>query len=168
MDFLNTENKLNDLLGKFFKMNSITDNMSYALAIELKCPNASKIFHEKYAHAFPSNLFADFLSDSMIMLGYRPKRCSFDGDISEYNSIVDLFKDNFDKILELKNFIEYLIDELDCEISNKILVLKLEELLNNLAPFIHQSKIWLDLAKNYVDNNDVYKFNLNFEKITYI
>lgn len=29
---------LNDLLGSFFQMNSIADNMAYALDCELNCP----------------------------------------------------------------------------------------------------------------------------------
>jgi hypothetical protein len=32
---------LNDLLGSFFQMNSIADNMAYALDCELNCPCAS-------------------------------------------------------------------------------------------------------------------------------
>ena len=49
------EAMLNEILCSFFKMNSICDNMFYALATELKCPIAAQIFHLEYAHIFPSD-----------------------------------------------------------------------------------------------------------------
>ena len=97
---MSIELKLNELLSMFFKMNSIADNMVYALATELKCPNASKIFHTQYAHIFVSDDFADKLSDSMIMLGYRPRRIGFSGDTHDYDDILTLFNDNLEEILK--------------------------------------------------------------------
>ena len=67
---------LNDLLGSFFQMNSISDNMAYALDCELNCPCASQVFHLKFAHVFPSDTFADKLSEVMIQEGIRPVRKS--------------------------------------------------------------------------------------------
>lgn len=60
---------LNDLLGSFFQMNSASDNMAYALDCELNCPCASQVFHSKFAHVFPSDTFADKLSEIMIQEG---------------------------------------------------------------------------------------------------
>ena len=100
-DYVDIELKLNQLLSMFFKMNSIADNMAYSLAIDLKCPNASKIFHEKYAHAFLSEDFADKLSEDMIMLGYRPRRVGFSGDTHDYEDVVSLLNDNLEEILKV-------------------------------------------------------------------
>lgn len=163
---MNIELKLNQLLSMFFKMNSIADNMAYSLSAELKCPNASKIFHEQYAHIFLSDKFADKLSEDMLMLGYRPRRIEFSGDTQDYNDIVSLFSDNFDEILKLKDYIETTIDELDYEPSNKMVILILEDLLENLLSYIHQSRIWLQQAECYGENN--HKFNLDFKDITFI
>lgn len=163
---MDIELKLNQLLSMFFKMNSIADNMAYSLDVDLKCPNASKIFHEKYAHAFPSEIFADKLSEDMTMLGYRPRRIGFSGDTHDYEDIVSLFNDNLEEILKVKESIENCIDELDYDIGNKAIILTLEDLLKNLLPYIHQSKIWLQQAERYGEKN--YKFNLDFEDITFI
>ena len=163
---MNVELELNKLLSMFFKMNSIADNMSYSLAVDLKCPNASKIFHERYAHVFPSDIFADKLSEDMIMCGYRPRRLGYDGDTHNYEDIITIFNDNFEEILKIKQFIENLIDELDFDIGNKIVILTLEKLLENLLPYVHQSKVWLDQAECYGERNC--KFNLDFKDITFI
>lgn len=163
---MNIEMELNKLLSMFFKMNSITDNMAYSLAVDLKCPNVSTIFHEKYAHVFPSDKFADKLSDDMIMYGYRPRRIGFEGDTHNYENIIDLFNDNYEEILKIKSCIENLIEELDYDISNKMIILTLEKILENLLPYVHQSKIWLEQVENYGEHN--YKFNLDFKEITFI
>ena len=163
---MNIELELNKLLNMFFKMNSIADNMSYSLAMDLKCPNASKIFHEIYAHVFPSSKFADKLSDDMLMIGYRPRRMSIEGDGYDYDDLSTLFNDNYEEISKIKNYIENLIDELDYDVGNKIVILTLEKLLENLMPYIHQSKIWLEQATMYGDSK--HKFNLDFKDITFI
>ena len=78
---------LNDLLGSFFQMNSISDNMAYALDCELNCPCASQVFHLKFAHVFPSDTFADKLSEVMIQEGIRPVRKSLNGNEDTYENI---------------------------------------------------------------------------------
>ena len=120
----------------------------------------------KYAHIFLSDDFADKLSDSMLMLGYRPRRIEFSGDTHDYDDIISLFNDNLEEILKLKDCIENMIDELDYEASNKMVILILEDLLEDLLPYIHQSKIWLQQAEGYAGNN--HKFNLDFKDITFI
>lgn len=163
---MDVELKLNQLLSMFFKMNSIADNMAYSLASELKCNNISQIFHLKYAHVFTSDKFADKLSDYMLALGYRPRRMNFSGDTHDYSDIISLFNDNFEEILKLKDCIENTIDELDYDSSNKSIILILEDLLKDLIPYVNQSKIWLQQAESYGENN--YKFNLDFKDITFI
>ena len=83
-----------------------------------------------------------------------------------YDEAMSLFNDNYEEISKIKNYIENLIDELDYDVGNKIVILTLEKLLENLMPYIHQSKIWLEQATMYGDSK--HKFNLDFKDITFI
>ena len=69
-----TEEKLNIILGKLFQMNSFCDNVAYGLDCELKCQLASSVYHQKFSHLFPSDDFADKLSNTMVETNLRPIR----------------------------------------------------------------------------------------------
>ena len=119
MDRKLVEDRCNELLRDFFKMNSIADNMAYSLDTELKCREAAQIFHQKYAHVFPSDIFADLLSDKMSELGLRPRRLGFDGDFEGYENIVLLFSDNYEQI-KAENETRLLIGELNRQMHKSV------------------------------------------------
>ena len=162
------ENMLNEILGALFQMNSITDNMSYALDCELNCPITAKIFHLKYAHAFPSDQFADKLSDTMIKNNLRPVRKGLVEDIKLYNNINELFHENMTEIDKLKNLIANSIYELDCDIENKAIVILLEEILSDLMTYYKQADIWVTKAEEYFANNNTRQFDIHFEHFTFL
>ena len=159
---------LNDLLGSFFQMNSISDNMAYALSCELGCPVASTIYHEKFAHLFPSAMFADKLSDIMIRSNARPIRKGFDGDDKIYSDIEQLFSENVTMMENLRDKIRSTIDLLDYDIVNKEIVVELETMLVDCVRLLKVSNIWLENAVAYKNDNNVYKFNLDFEDMANI
>ena len=160
------ENMLNDILCAFFKMNSICDNMYYSLAYELKCPIAAKIFHLKYAHAFPGDKFADKLSDAMIRYNLRPVRKGFEGDEHKYESICELFEKNCKEIYNLQDLIINTIGELDYEIYNKPIIIVLDEILYDLTYYCHQADIWENKSIDYKD--DVSSFDDNFDDFIFL
>lgn len=145
----------------FFKANSACDNRAYALSAELKCPNAGEIYHESFAHLFPSNMFADKLSNIMLRAGLRPKREGFDGDTKIFNDIEELFADNLNNMEDIKRYILMTIESLDYEIENKEFVIELENMLIDISKLLKMSDVWYDKAKMYKDN--VKKFDLDFE-----
>lgn len=159
---------LNDLLSAFFKANSTSDNMAYALSCELGCPVASTIYHEKFAHLFPSAMFADKLSDIMIRSNARPVRKGFDGDDKIYSDIEQLFSENVTMMENLRDKIRSTIDLLDYDIVNKEIVVELETMLVDCVRLLKVSNIWLENAVAYKNNNNVYKFNLDFENMANI
>ena len=162
------EKALNKLLGAFFQMNSISDNMAYALDCELDCPIASKEFHLKYAHAFVGDTFADKLSDTMVRNNLRPVRYALVENVKSYNNISEVFEENYVEIGKLRSLIANTIYELDYDLENKSIVVLLENMLEDLMQYHKQASIWADKAKEYVSANDVRSFDKHFDDFTFL
>lgn len=156
--------KTNELLVMFFKMNSFCDNAAYALDCELECQKVSNIYHQGFAHIFPSDIFADKLSDDMVRLNMRPIRKGFEGDSKIYSNIVELFKENLEMMDAIRNKILNLIDEFDTDINNKELVLHLEEMSLSANKYLKISYKWLEKAEEYFNKDDIRSFNIHFEE----
>lgn len=154
---------LNDLLRDFFKCNSTTDNMAYALQCELNCNAAGDYYHHHFAHVFPSDVFADGLSDLMVKSGIRPVRKGFEGDTELYDNIAILFNENYDMIVKLRDKIVNAIDFLDYDKNNKQIVIKLEEILTSCMEWVRICFIWKQKAEEYYNANDTKKFDIDFE-----
>ena len=157
---------LNDLLGSFFQMNSVADNMAYALDCELNCPCASQVFHLKFAHAFPSDIFADKLSETMIQEGVRPVRKALNSDEYIYENIELLFNDAYTEMEFLKKKILDTIEFLDYNKSCKVFVIVLENMAEVASSFLHQCDIWRQKAKLYSTSPEL--FDAEFEGFTKI
>lgn len=157
---------LNDLLGSFFQMNSISDNMAYALDCELNCPCASQVFHLKFAHVFPSDTFADKLSEVMIQEGIRPVRKSLNGNEDTYENIELLFNDAYTEMDSLKRKILDTIDFLDYNKSCKVFVIVLENMAEVASSLLHQCDTWRQKAKLYSASPEL--FDAEFEGFTKI
>lgn len=160
-------NALNDLLRAFFQMNSAADNMAYALDCELDCPIASGIFHEKFAHIFPSETFADKLSEIMIHEGVRPVRQTLKANDSNYDNIILLFEDAYTEMDALKKNILEVIEFLDYNKSCKVFVITLENMAEKASELLHQCDIWRQKAKVY-SNSNLPMFDADFESFTKI
>lgn len=161
---LNAEVKdaLNNLLKTFFKANSTADNIAYALDCELNCPVASKLYHEEFAHVFPSDKYADLLSNVMVCEGVRPVRKSFDGDTDTYDNIVLAFEDNYKLMYDVKTEILSTIELLDFYKECKVFIIILEEMALTASKMLHQSDIWRQKAKEYYESGSVRGFDKDF------
>lgn len=157
---------LNNLLATFFECNAKADNMSYALALDLKCGNASEFFHKNYAHIFPSNLFADKLSDIMTRYNIRPVRKSFEEHSEKYENIVILFKDNLDMMISLYKKIINTIEKLDYNdgLLNKGLIIELENILVDCSKWVNVAQVWAEKAEMYFQDSNIKQFDLDFSK----
>ena len=159
-----TNSILNKIMNHMFFLNSKADNIAYALESELKCPVTSDIYHEKVAHYFTGDDMADKLNEIMRISGCRPFRYALSANDKTYDNIVEAFKDNLDMILELKNMLASAIEELDYDVSNKQIVIELEDVLEDLMPYVHASDIWYDKAQEYYNKGKTYKFDTDFSK----
>lgn len=158
-----TRDKLNELLGEFFYMNSCADNFAYNIDVsgyEL----ISEVYHKSFAHAFTGDDFADGISNFMISLDARPIRNDVGKNDYDYNgNLVAIFADNVEmckncrkKILELIELAE--LNE-DCEVK-----IWGEELLMKFVPYYKQARVWEEFSKKY--ENDYMSLNVYFKELT--
>lgn len=156
-----TRDRMNRLITNCFLLNMKLDNLVYQIDY-FTYVNIAKIVHRDFAHKPPE--WADFLSDTMIMLDEKPVRydlqCEYvdcEGDlISVFNAIIDAMTDFRVDILSTLD-----IAELNNDIEVK---LKLEELLLIFTPYYKQARTWLMYASRYV--NDYKSFDVHFEDFT--
>lgn len=148
---------------RFFKANSECDNRAYALACELNCPNASELYHKGFAHLFPSDEYADKLSDAMVISGIRPVRKGFDGDEKIYNNIKELFEENYGMMADVRQSILDAIDLLDYNVDNKEIVVQLEDMAVSSSKWLHVCDVWRKKAAEYYKDGKTYKFDIDFE-----
>lgn len=161
-----TENKLNIILGRLFQMNSFCDNIAYGLDCELKCQLASNVYHQKFAHAFPSDSFADKLSEVMVKTNLRPVRYGLKDNIKIYENIIEAFGENVKEMENLRELICKTIEDLDYDYNNKNIVMVLEEILLSAQDLLKQSYIWEEKAEEYYNKDEMREFNNKFEEFT--
>ena len=158
----------NDLLTKFFQMNLDCDNIAYALDTYLNCPKASEIYHQKFAHLWPSDEFADNWSAILVDEGVKPHRGPLTTEDREFDNIVTAFEDNYRNTERLKADILSAIEFYDYDKEYKVLVIELEEMSRKVSKLVHQCDIWRTKAKEYFNDGKTYKFDIDFEEFTII
>jgi len=157
---------MNNLLTGFFQMNQDCDNLAYALDSYLACPVASSIYHQKYAHQWPSDSLADALSDALVKEGVIPHRYAQEDHFKMYGNVAELFDDNYEYTEKIKQMVIDAIEVLDYNKDCKPIVVLLEDMARILSQFLHQSDIWKGKAHAYLDSGKIYKFDIDFEDFT--
>ena len=140
-----TINKLQNLLKDFFDANAKSDNIAYWLGYNYY-NNIEKVYHQKWAHAFPSDLFADGLSNFMLKLDIRPVRLGFGTYDRDYNDLIEVFEDNKALADKLVNEIHELIEvaEINEDVEVKLFA---EELSLTILDYFKQAEEWDHVAK---------------------
>lgn len=154
--------KLNELLGACFEMNAHSDNVAYWLRFN-NYVEATKEFHEKYAHEFP--VLADKITEFMAKVKARPVRLACPIHADDYSNAEEAFTDVNNQI---KSFIGIIKDSLELaeindEIDSRIF---LENFLTEILNYAEQADIWEDKAKLIGD--DPIKFDKYFDDFTII
>lgn len=153
--------RLNNLLRTFFQANAIADNIAYSLDTELTCHQASKYYHEYFAHVFTSDTFADKLSQVMIDNGVRPVRMALTAEDQIFNSIEDAFRYNYEMMDRMKKQVFELLEFLDYDIRYKVFAVEIENILLSVAKYYRVAEIWYEKAKQY--GEDWKKFDKDFD-----
>lgn len=159
-----TISKLQNLLKDFFDANAKSDNIAYWLGYNYY-NNIEALYHQSWAHVFPSDTFADGLSNFMLKLGIRPVRLGIETHDKDYNSLADAMEDN-------KNLAEYLLgamrDLVDIAEANDDVEVKLygENLILTMVDYVKQAEEWDTVAKmtTPMDMNIHIKAYTNFIK----
>ena len=141
-----TVNKMQELLRAFFDANAKSDNIAYWLGYNYY-NNIEKLYHEKWAHAFPSDIFADGLSNFMLKLDVRPVRYGLEDHDYDYNDLIEAFEDNKKLAEDLVELVHGLIEvaEMNDDIEVKIYAESLSEVV---LDYFKQAEEWEHVAKN--------------------
>lgn len=151
--------KLNDLIQRMFYLNAVSDNIAYSLEYK-GYHDTSNIFHEGIAHRFPA--WSDFISDFMYELGVRAVRKGIPDQTEEYEDIKAIFDKISSEFIGLADYIDRLIEEMDFDYKNRYIVIKLENLLEMIQPYIRVVETWRLKAFEYTKHDNLYKFDKDF------
>ena len=140
-----TIKKMQLLLKDFFDANAKSDNIAYWLGYNYY-NNIEALYHEKWAHAFPSDKFADGLSNFMLKVDVRPIRLGLEDHTYDYKDLVEVFEDNKDLAEKLVNEIHDLIEiaEMNDDVEVKIFA---ENMALLALDYLKQAEEWEHVAK---------------------
>jgi ferritin len=141
-------NKLNELIGKCFSINRMLDRGMSLLMVRWKMIRSSTLLHPAIAHAYPSDKFADSISDYQ---GQRDNESIYPSTPignKNYDNPLEFFKDYHKENLELEDMIKDAIDEAveEGDLTTKKF---LDGLLERLVPYTAMSQTLIDLATQY-------------------
>lgn len=140
-----TAEKMQLLLQKFFDANAVSDNIAYWLGYHYY-NNIEKAYHMKWAHAFPSDIFADGLSGFMLKSDIRPVRLGLADHTQDFNDLVEVFETNRQLAEELESSIKELIDTAEMSEDTEVKLFA-EELSLTILNYLKQAKEWEYVAK---------------------
>ena len=140
-----TAEKMQTLLQKFFDANAISDNIAYWLGFNYY-NNIEKIYHEKWAHAFTGEIFADGLSAFMLKCDVRPVRKGLETHDKNFEMLDAAFTENRVMIEDLELAIRNLIET--AEFNDDMQVkLYAEDLSLTILNYVKQAKEWEHIAQ---------------------
>lgn len=155
-----TYQQLNELLRKSFDCNARADNLAYNLDYAVY-PNIQEVYHHKFAHKFPE--LADVISELMIKLNARPIRKQIGGYIEVFETPLKVFEENDKMAEEYRREIYKTIDIADLNEDYEVRI-AIEDFLLKFLPYVKQSDIWLNKAKQY--ENEPWQFDIHFKELT--
>ena len=147
--------QLNLLIGKAFNINRMLDRGMSLLMVQWKLVNSSTILHEKLAHAYPGDQFADAISDYQGRRGMLSIYPATDIGNRVYDTVVDFFKDYLAENIEFENMIKDGI-----EMAKNKYDYTTEKFLKNM---LSRLTVYTDFAQELIDlysNCDNDKFKL--------
>lgn len=155
-------NQLNELVGKAFAINRMLDRGMSLLTVRWKMIEASRVLHPKVAHAYPSDKFADSISDYQASRSMESIYPATPIGNREYEAPIDFFKDYLAENIEFEDMIKDAIDMAneDGDYTTKKF---LDGLLFRLVPYTALSQDLVDLVE--MCDNDKFKLMMLDENI---
>lgn len=152
------ENLLNQLMNLCFYSNLVADDIAYQLQTVMDLDQTGEIYHTHFAHWFTGDSAADLISSIMINSNIQPKRASLKKDEITYSNIIDVFTKNVELFENLRKETISVIDSLEYDISNKELIIQLEDFLVSIVGMLRKSNVILSKAQAYEKDSEAYKF----------
>lgn len=140
-------NTLDEIIGNFFKLNRLLDRGMSVLAIDFKIPHVSNFVHQKLAHAYIGDKFADAIGDYKLSRDCNIVYPETPIGNKTYESPLQLFVELYTMNLELEDFIKDAIDECDEE-GDLVTKDMLDDILEDLSEYTSISKNLVDIFES--------------------
>lgn len=134
--------RMNALATKCFDANALVDNLAYNLEYNYY-PNIAKVVHLNVAHVLP--LWADVVTDEMLLLGARPTRQPINGYDAEYKLPAENFSALRVLMEDIREEVRSLIESADLAGDDEVRIFG-EEFLVRVSPFLKQAEEWETVA----------------------
>lgn len=135
---------LNSLIGDFFKINRMLDRGMSVLAIKFKLLNTSDFVHQKLAHIYIGDKFADAIGDYKMLRDCDVIYPATPIGDEDYNLPLDLFKSLYINNIKLEDNIKDAIDEAKEE-GDESTKKFLKGILKDLTEYTEISKNLIDI-----------------------
>lgn len=146
--------KLDELVGKAFAINRMLDRGMSLLKVRWKMIKSSDLLHQKVAHAYPGDKFADSISDYQASRSMETIYPETPIGNREYNSPIDFFIDYFQENIEFEDMIKDVIDMAEKE-DDQTTKKFLNGLLVRLSEYTSLSQDLIDIVS--MCDNDKFK-----------
>jgi hypothetical protein len=152
------------LVDLCFDGNGILDNIVYSMdVLPLNTPNLYNFCHYTLSHALPT-IFADNITDFLLLRGSRVYRGAITEHNKIYNNIIECLEDIVEVFSNIQKQIELSID-IAVDNNDKAIEDFLRDFnVKTASLFIKQSIVLLDGAKKYGESGILPLFNDGFEK----
>lgn len=157
---INSYNSMNSLATLCFEANAIIDNLAYSLDYHFY-NEIGNIVHHNVAHVMP--MWADIVTDQMLVLGGRPVREALNGYAQDYDNLEDIFNTLHSVFLSLRDNVRGMIENADMDGDDEVRIFGEDFLQNHLSKFIKQSEEWINASKNM----DANRLNVHIKEYTH-
>ena len=155
-----SQEKMNNLATLCFDANAVIDNLAYNLAY-LYYNNIEDIVHHNVAHVMP--LWADEITEEMLLLSVRPVRGDIKGYNEEYKNLNDIFEKMYEVMINMRNACRNMIESADLDDDDEVRIFGESFLERNISPFIKQAEEWVKAANSM----DPYKLDEHIKDHTH-
>lgn len=137
-------NNMNSLANMCFECNAIVDNLAYSLEYHFYNEIAN-IIHKNVAHVMP--MWADLITDQMLILGGRPVREPLNGYDHDYTDINEVFQSLYNTLMSLRHKCSDMIGQADIDGDDEVRMFGEDFMQNYISKFIKQSEEWINAAR---------------------
>lgn len=162
---LTSEDSYTEILKLYnlcFDANSLCDRIVYVCSIKFNMIKFAEWFHQKIAHAFTGDLFADGIEAYGELRGDLFYRGEITRHSEDYASVTDAMKSFVLKVTEIekqcRKAIHTCADNGDEGFEDYLRDLN----LSHISPMLKQAMVFYNATKDYELHNALYKWNKDF------
>lgn len=151
---------MNNLATLCFDANAVIDNLAYSLDYHYY-NKIGEMVHHNVAHVMP--VWADLISDEMLLLGGKPFRGLIGEYKEDYVELEKVFVVLYELLMKLRSACVEMIESADLNDDDEVRIFGEDFLQNHISPFIKQTEEWLNAARSM----DGWRFNDHIKDYTH-